>query len=412
MLLGLAPTSGSPSTTTVGPSADAGSTFFLVPFKGRPGVGPDGAVDVRRATPYGIRDITREASKAADGGDEIAVHGIDAWRDASAGREEMSELTRSLGRRPARHQDALAVFRVGLSSTARSRRLRLRLDLGIQRRRRLSGRERLRCFSLPAPGPAGAAVVDHGFGVLFPDRMGLSQQDAIKLCRPIVANARRLGGTVVVNWHDRSLAPERLWNRCYQPTVDGNRTRDRFGLPRPERRSIGSDGAASVRFVANGGPGRLKVVPPSTPQAGPAAASGFIAAQGLPMFRSMEANCDGGDMRKSLGGTFWRSRQAPRRIAECTRRGHGRQGSRLHDRLHRLLYRCACSPRSRNAGLKRIQGPMPDNQRWTHPASFVLDGVEVRELAMSRNTAARARALILRRTFVSCWPPLWRASGC
>jgi hypothetical protein len=34
-----------------------------------------------------------------------------------------------------------------------------------------------------------------------------------------VANARRFGGTVVINWHDRSLAPERLWGRFYQEVV-------------------------------------------------------------------------------------------------------------------------------------------------------------------------------------------------
>jgi hypothetical protein len=46
--------------------------------------------------------------------------------------------------------------------------------------------------------------------------MALGPGSAMQLCRQIVANARTFGGTVVVNWHDRSLAPERLWDRSYR----------------------------------------------------------------------------------------------------------------------------------------------------------------------------------------------------
>ena len=45
--------------------------------------------------------------------------------------------------------------------------------------------------------------------LFYPRRMGLTDREAMQLCRRIVANARRFGGTVVINWHDRSLAPER-----------------------------------------------------------------------------------------------------------------------------------------------------------------------------------------------------------
>jgi hypothetical protein len=35
-----------------------------------------------------------------------------------------------------------------------------------------------------------------------------------------VDNARRFGGTVVINWHERSLAPERLWGDFYQALIE------------------------------------------------------------------------------------------------------------------------------------------------------------------------------------------------
>jgi hypothetical protein len=52
--------------------------------------------------------------------------------------------------------------------------------------------------------------------LFYPSRMNLRQHDAAALCLAVVTNAKRFGGTVVVNWHDRSLAPERLWDDFYR----------------------------------------------------------------------------------------------------------------------------------------------------------------------------------------------------
>ena len=41
------------------------STFFLVPFKRRPGVAPDGTVDPRRAVAYDVSEIGEEVKQAA-----------------------------------------------------------------------------------------------------------------------------------------------------------------------------------------------------------------------------------------------------------------------------------------------------------------------------------------------------------
>ncbi|HEY7446715.1 MAG TPA: hypothetical protein VH702_01125, partial [Vicinamibacterales bacterium] len=74
------------------------STFFLVPFRGRPGTAPDGSVDGLRAAPYQISEIAEQVRGALGRESELAVHGIDAWRDADAGRAELSELTVLTGR--------------------------------------------------------------------------------------------------------------------------------------------------------------------------------------------------------------------------------------------------------------------------------------------------------------------------
>src|SRR5262249_4175443 len=73
------------------------STFFVIPFKGKAGSAPNNAVDATRAVAYQASEIRDEIMDAAARGSELAVHGIDAWRDADAGRSEIGELTRVTG---------------------------------------------------------------------------------------------------------------------------------------------------------------------------------------------------------------------------------------------------------------------------------------------------------------------------
>jgi hypothetical protein len=50
--------------------------------------------------------------------------------------------------------------------------------------------------------------------------MALSRDEANARGTAIVAEARRFGGALIVNWHDRSLAPERQWGDCYDHLLD------------------------------------------------------------------------------------------------------------------------------------------------------------------------------------------------
>ncbi len=72
---------------------DHSSTFFLVPFRNQPGVTPEGLVESRRSVAYGVRDIRADVQTLGTARFECAVHGINSWRDAAAGRAEMRELT-------------------------------------------------------------------------------------------------------------------------------------------------------------------------------------------------------------------------------------------------------------------------------------------------------------------------------
>jgi|CXWL01.1.fsa_nt_gi hypothetical protein len=192
------------------------STFFLIPFKGRPGLAPDGTTNTWRAAPYGISEIEEEVKKAADRGSELAVHGIDAWCDADAGREEMKRLIILTGKKTtgirmhwlyfsADSPRTLEVAGFDYDSTCGYNEA-VGYWAGTSQVFRPVGCEAL--MELPM------SIMD---SALFSSgRMNLGRGQASQLCRQIMANARRFGGTLVINWHERSLAPERLWGRFYR----------------------------------------------------------------------------------------------------------------------------------------------------------------------------------------------------
>jgi hypothetical protein len=191
------------------------STFFLIPFAGRSGVAPDGTVNAWRAAPYGVSEIREEVQEAAGRGSELALHGIDAWRDSEAGRGEREALSSVTGR----STDGIRMHWLYFTADSPSR-----LDAagfkydstwgyndavgyraGTSQVFRLTGSETM--MELPL------SIMD---SALFSSgRMGLDRHEASGLCKGIVDGARRFGGTVVINWHERSLAPERLWGHFY-----------------------------------------------------------------------------------------------------------------------------------------------------------------------------------------------------
>jgi len=195
------------------------STFFLVPFKGRPGISPSGKVESSRAVDYQASDVAAGAKAVAEDGNEIAVHGIDAWRDADAGKREMRELTTLTGRATAGVRMHWLYFSTDSPRTLEAAGFAydstwgynetVGYRAGTSQAFRLPGTESL--MELPL------SIMDSA--LLFRGRMHLRKRQALKRCLQILENARRFGGTVVINWHDRSLAPERLWGAVYEALI-------------------------------------------------------------------------------------------------------------------------------------------------------------------------------------------------
>ena len=191
------------------------STFFVIPRKGEPGQDANGRRRPKRAAKYDVAEIADQLHRLQSAGDEIGVHGIDAWRDSAEGRKEherISLLTGSaeLGVRmhwlffdeqsPAALENAGFSYdsTVGYNETVGYRG-------GTSQAFKPLGLDRM--LELPMH------IMDTA--LFYPAHLNLSPKQASEAVAPLIDNAARFGGVLTVNWHDRSIAPERLWDDFY-----------------------------------------------------------------------------------------------------------------------------------------------------------------------------------------------------
>jgi len=196
------------------------STFFVIPFKDRPGRCREGMAPRIRAARYGANEIGDAIRKVMAAGCEVALHGIDAWLDTSSGREEIAEVRRltncsGIGvrmhwlyydeRSPAILEDAGAAYdsTVGYRET-------VGFPTGTTQCYKPLQASRLLELPLHAMDTA----------LFYPAYRNLSQQEAIPVLKQMVDNVVKFGGCVTTNWHDRSLFPERAWDTCYRNLIE------------------------------------------------------------------------------------------------------------------------------------------------------------------------------------------------
>ena len=191
------------------------STFFFIPFKNRPGDPPKGNPVKYRAARYDVGKHTDAIRGLKRQGREIGLHGIDAWKDARKGKEEIGVIRRITGEdrigvrmhwlyfsddTPRHLEEAGACYdsTLGYNDAVGYR-------SGTTQVFRLPGTKNL--YELPLHAQDTA--------MLYPGRMGMPESGAIDLCGKLIGDFRAHGGAFTINWHDRSLAPERNWNAAY-----------------------------------------------------------------------------------------------------------------------------------------------------------------------------------------------------
>ena len=201
------------------------STFFLIPFKNSPGTNSQGPAPTFRAARYGAADLSDTIRKLTSAGCEVGLHGVDAWCDSARGRAELEEICRLTGestigvrmhwlyydqQSPAMLEKAEATYdsTIGYNETVGYRAGTTQVYKPL---------EVARLLELPLH------VMDTA--MFYPAHLGLSPRQAKAVVAGIAENAVQFGGCLTVNWHDRSLAPERLWDASYRDLVQDLKNR-------------------------------------------------------------------------------------------------------------------------------------------------------------------------------------------
>ena len=194
---------------------DLASTFFVIPTKGNAGVDSHGRIRAKRASRYALADIADDLKKLLSANREIAVHGIDAWRDSAKGcdeREHIQEITGTAETGIRMHwlyfdsQAPLTLEKAGFS-----------YDSTV-------GYNETIGYRAGTTQVFKHAEVDHllelplhimDTALFYPSYMNLPNDRARAAMLPLIENVTRFGGVLTINWHDRSLGPERLWGDAY-----------------------------------------------------------------------------------------------------------------------------------------------------------------------------------------------------
>lgn len=214
--------------------AGLGSTFFVIPFKNHPGRTPEGQAPVGRASRYEARDIESHIRRLTSAGCEVGVHGIDAWCDSSKGREELQQVSRITGSPDIGVRMHWLYF--DEQSPATLEKAGFAYDSSIGYNQTVGYRagttqafkplEAIELLELPLH------VMDTA--LFYPGYLNLSPREARKRVGSIIDNALRFGGIVTINWHDRSIAPERRWGAFYVNLIEDLKSRDAWFATAPQ----------------------------------------------------------------------------------------------------------------------------------------------------------------------------------
>ncbi|WP_353063301.1 hypothetical protein RBB77_18715 [Tunturibacter psychrotolerans] len=195
------------------------STFFIIPFKDEPGRNSGGLAPAFRAARYGAQDIADTIEKIVSAGCEVGLHGIDAWIDSTNGKKELEEIRRLTGeshigvRMHWLYYDQQSASALESAEASYDSTVGYKETVGYHAGTTQAYKplQVNRLLELPMHAMDTA--------LFYPAYMGLSQRQAAEILRQLTDNVSDLGGCITINWHDRSLVSERLWDACYRSLI-------------------------------------------------------------------------------------------------------------------------------------------------------------------------------------------------
>jgi len=191
------------------------STYFVIPTRNYPGRPLAGNGISRRAARYDVTDVRPQLKKAISSGCEVGLHGIDTWVDSAKGREERDQVTQTLG------TPVTGVRMHWLFFDEKSPEVLERAGFSYDSTVGYNETIGYHAGTTQAYKPLAAAnllelplhIMDTA--LFYPNHLNLSEKDAERMIWKLIDGAVEFGGALTINWHDRSIAPERMWDGFY-----------------------------------------------------------------------------------------------------------------------------------------------------------------------------------------------------
>jgi hypothetical protein len=194
---------------------DLASTFFVIPTKGHAGVDPHGRTRAKRASQYALADIEDDLKKLLSANREIAVHGIDAWRDSAKGLTECKHIQKITGKTETGVRMHWLYFDSQAPATLEKAGFSYDSTVGYNETigYRAGTTQVFKHLEVDHLLELPMHIMDTA--LFFPSYMNLPNSQARAAMLPLIENVTKFGGVLTINWHDRSLGPERLWGDAY-----------------------------------------------------------------------------------------------------------------------------------------------------------------------------------------------------
>ena len=199
---------------------DLGSTFFFIPFKGYAGTQGLNPAPKRRAAKYDLAELNETLPELVNNGCEVGLHGLDAWQDREKARSERAKISAVSGDTTVGVRMHWLYFSEDSPRVLEAAGLLYDSTFGYNDAVGFrAGTSQVFC------PPQAESLLELPLSIqdtalFYPDRMDLSARDAIQACERIIDQAVKFGGVVTVNWHTRSLSPERLWGEFYESLLE------------------------------------------------------------------------------------------------------------------------------------------------------------------------------------------------
>lgn len=203
-----------------------GSTYYFIPLRGHAGESRGCTQPHWRAASYDVKEYRALVNELKRERAEIGVHGIDAWQDTDLGAREGVILRSLCGEESVGIRMHWLYFSRDSPKILEEAGFDYDSTIGYNEANGFrSGTTQVFCL------PGSSKLLELPLNLMdtalfYSGRMGLSEAAAMEQCKNLISTLRTYGGAFTINWHTRSLSPERNWDSFYVELLGLLRTED------------------------------------------------------------------------------------------------------------------------------------------------------------------------------------------